>query len=741
MKLRGIIEHVIFQNTENGYTVVSLDVQNLLYTVVGTFPPVAEGDEIEASGELKTNSKYGEQFIADEVKTVLPESEDGIRRYLASGLFKGIGEKTAKTIVDTFGAATLKVIEQTPERLSEIKGISRVKAMDIADAFSRIKGMQDSMLFLKKYDISTNLALKIFKHYGTDTQSIIEENPYCLVNDIDGVGFLTADIIARSMGIPCDSVFRIRAGIEYILTSVAAQYGNTYLKRTDCIESVKKLLNIDSDEPIINALDDLLFSDVVKQFSFDDGVELIAETKAYNTEKSIAQKLIRLNNEFDALHIDADAEIEEYERTNGIKLHNTQADAVKSAVNSGVVVITGGPGTGKTTIIKCIVGIFEARHIKVSLCAPTGRAAKRLSESVGREAKTIHRLLDLNYKNGKGYFTYDENTKLDSDVIIVDEVSMADIYTFNSLIKAIVRGGRLIMVGDKDQLPSVSAGNVLKDVIGSGIIPVNYLNKIYRQGEESLIVTNAHLINDGKMPILDKTDGDCFFISRQTPEDILAAVKEMVVKRLPSYVHAEPKEIQVLSAVKKGVCGVNNINKELQQILNPQQEQNILQYGEAEFRLNDKVMQTVNNYQREWQRADDLGNVEYGTGVYNGDMGYIESVDIKNKTLRVLLDDGRYAVYNGEDIRDLILAYAISVHKSQGCEFNSAVIVVQGGSPQIMTRNLLYTALTRVKKAAVLIGREQNVRYMVNNNYTAERLTTLNKLLVAEEKTYNEFFS
>ena len=741
MKLRGTIEHVIFQNTENGYTVVSLDVQNLLYTVVGTFPPVAEGDEIEVSGELKTNSKYGEQFIADEVKTVMPESEDGIRRYLASGLFKGVGEKTAKAIVDTFGAATLKVIEQTPERLSEIKGISRVKAMEVADAFSRIRGMQESMLFLKKYDISTNLALKIFKHYGADTQSIIEENPYCLVDDIEGVGFLTADFIARSMGIPHDSVFRIRACINYILTSVAAQYGNTYLRRADCIESVKRLLNIDSDELVVNALDDLLFSDTVKQFSFDDGVELIAETKAYNTEKSIAQKIIRLNNEFDALHIDADTEIEEYERTNGIKLHKTQADAVKSAVNNGVVVITGGPGTGKTTIVKCIVGIFEARHFKVALCAPTGRAAKRLSESVGKEAKTIHRMLDLNYKNGKGYFTYDENTRLNADVIIVDEVSMADIYTFNSLIKAIERGGRLIMVGDKDQLPSVSAGNVLKDVIESKIVPVNYLNKIYRQGEESLIVTNAHLINDGEMPILDKTDGDCFFISRQMPEDILAAVKEMVVKRLPSYVHAEPKEIQVLSAVKKGICGVNNINRELQQMLNPQNEHNILKYGEAEFRLNDKVMQTVNNYQHEWQRTDDFGNVEYGTGVYNGDMGYIESVDIRNKSLRVLLDDGRYVVYEGEDIGDLILAYAISVHKSQGCEFDSAVIVVQGGSPQIMTRNLLYTALTRVKKAAVLIGREQNVRYMVNNNYTAERLTMLNKLLIAEEKTYNEFFS
>jgi len=740
MKLKGTIEHIIFQNTENGYTVVSLDVQNTLYTAVGIFPPVAEGDEVELEGELKQNSKYGEQFAAEDVKTILPESEEGIKRYLASGLFRGIGEKTAQAIVSKFGTSTLRIIEQAPERLSEVKGISVAKASELAKAFSAIRGMQDSMVFLKQYEISTTLAIKIFKFYGTETKEIVSDNPYCLVNDIEGVGFLTADRIAARMGIATDSVFRVRAGIAYILADVAGQEGHTFLPRDVCMESVKRLLNIDDDKLISDTIEDLMFADMIKQFSFDDETLLLAEAKAYNTERSIAQKMIRLNNEFTPLNIDLDADIAEYERVQGIVLHEAQKVAIKSAVSNGTVVITGGPGTGKTTIIRCIVQLLEARSVKVMLCAPTGRAAKRITESVGREAKTIHRLLDLDYKNGRGHFTYNENTRLPADVIIVDEVSMADIYTFNSLVKAIERGGRLIMVGDKDQLPSVSAGNVLKDVIQSGVVPVTNLTQIYRQGAESLIVVNAHRINNGEMPVLDRTDSDCFFIKRETPEEILAAVKELIVTRLPAYVNAEPKDIQVLSAVKKGVCGVNNLNAELQNLLNPEVEGAKLFAGETEFRTGDKVMQTVNNYQREWQRYDDFGNTEYGTGVYNGDLGIVDRVDVKDRKLYVLLDDGRYCAYEGDEIGDLTLAYAISVHKSQGCEFNSAVIVVQGGSPQIMTRNLLYTALTRAKKTALLVGRENHIGYMIANNYTAARNTALCELLRREQKTYEEFF-
>jgi len=744
MKLSGTIEKIIFQNAENGYTVCDVLCGKDTVTVVGTFPPVTEGEELELDGEMKKNSRYGDQFATTEVKTIQPESEAGIIKYLSSGLFKGVGPVTANALVKQFHKDTLKIIEHTPGRLTEANGVSRKKAQAMHESFVAVRELQKTVMYLQKFEISTGLAIKIYKCYGEETRKILESNPYKMVEDIEGIGFVTADKIAARMGIASDSDFRIRAGTTYVLREQTVKEGHTYLPRGITISETIKILNLASEHEyrVGQAIDELMLSDAVKQFTLSDKELLIAESRFFYTEKSIAAKLIKLNNEFNTIHLALDTEIADFEKQAGLRLHDTQKAAIRNSVSGGTAVITGGPGTGKTTIIKCIVKIMKARGLKISLCAPTGRAAKRLSEATGEEAKTVHRLLELDFSGGKGVFNFNENTTLPADVIIVDEISMADIFIFNALIRAVKRGGRLIIVGDRDQLPSVGAGNVLSDIIASGQIPVSELTHIYRQGLESLIVTNAHRINRGEMPEINNSEtSDFFFIEREEQEDIIATAKEMILKRIPQRFKIVPREIQVLAALKKGIAGVNNFNIELQGLINPSTpDKKSLLYGDTCFRKGDKVMQIANDYQLEWKRFSEDGGVENGTGVYNGDIGIIEEIDTAASEVTVLFDDGRYCEYKIENMDSLVLAYAISVHKSQGCEFDVVIIALQGGSPLIMTRNLIYTALTRAKKMAVIIGGKMHLRRMINNNKTAQRYTALCDFMLSESKNYKEMF-
>ena len=737
MVINGVVEEIIYSNAETGYTVVDISSEGTLITAVGTFPPVAIGENLTLHGEFVINNRYGEQFAVSKVETALPVSREGIIRYLSSGLFKGIGPVTALRIVEVFGTDALVVMSTDPLKLKQVKGISKKRAIEIAESFNSMRAMQDTILFLQSYDISLGLCIKIYRCYEERTADVLKTNPYKLVDDIDGVGFATADKIAKNMGIEKDSEFRVRAGISYLLQDSAVRGGHTYLPRQDLEKSLYTLLGLDQEQiDVESALMALEFDGIVKCFTHED-VQVVMSSKLFAIEHSIATKLVRLIREYDQVHVDIDTDISEFERINSLNLHPTQRDAVKNAVNSGVFVLTGGPGTGKTTIIKCILYILKNQNKQISLCAPTGRASKRMSEATGEDAKTIHRLLCLEHSDGLNSFRYNESNPLTADVIIVDEASMADVYVFNALVKAIKRGGRLIIVGDKDQLPSVGAGNVLRDIIASSLVSVTMLEHIYRQSENSHIVSNAHLINHGEMPRLDLKSDDFFFTKQKGQEDILSTVRDLVCKRLPSYMQVSPRDIQVLTAMKKGVSGVNNINKVLQLHLNPNPK-GVL-YGETEYKVGDKVMQTANDYNLEWYRYDEDGTKSMGQGIFNGDIGIVDSIDIPTQSITVLFEDGRYCTYQG-DLSDLKLAYCISIHKSQGCEFDVVVIALTPGSPQILTRNLIYTAVTRAKKMVVIVGDDGVLARMVRNDYTATRYSMLKDMMLTEYRKYGELY-
>lgn len=733
MKIKGVVDSIIYHNSENGYSVIELNVAGNGITAVGAMPTITEGTTLELTGEMGFNNKYGEQFKIASARIVIPTDCESILRYLSSGLFKGVGEVTAFNIVDMFGEDTFKIIADEPAKLAKVAGVSYKKAMAIHETYTAYVEMQDTILYLQGLGISLNLALNIYKAYGKNTVNTVESNPYKLIEDIDGVGFYTADKIAESAGIDRDSLFRITAGIMYALKSAASNNGHTYLPKAILISEASKLLALDPDSTLFDeciSQAEIMGSIVV--LPTEDG-DAVMYGKYYNTEQSIAYKLIRLSNSALDIHSDVEADIAEFERYEGIKMHEGQVRAVMNAVKNGVNVITGGPGTGKTTIIKCIIGLFTKLKMKVQLCAPTGRAAKRLYSSTDVEAKTIHRLLDLDFKNGKGYFSFNADTQLDCDVVIVDEVSMCDEYVFEALLSAIRSGGRLIMVGDKDQLPSVGAGNLLADIISYGEIPVSYLTHIYRQSEESLIVTNAHRINHGEMPILRNTKSDFLFDNISESEKIATRVVEMVTEKIPSFLGVLRDNIQVLCPMKKGVAGVNNLNLLLQEAINPRQDEKAeLKYGEGVFREGDKVIHLINNYNMEWTREE-----ESGAGVFNGDIGYIVSADPIDNVLTVRFEDEREAKYHREDLEQLKLAYAISVHKSQGSEFPVAVIAISAGSYMLLTRNLLYTAVTRAKKMSVIVGSAQNLERMVKNNYTQRRYTMLVRFLTNEGKKFS----
>ena len=742
MALTGTIEDIVYRNEENGYTVARLEKDDSVVTVVGKFIDVQVGAEVKLEGKYE-KTKYGVQYAFESYEMSVPQSMEGLEKYLGSGLIRGVGPVTARKIVEHFGADTLDVLEYAPQKLQQVSGISEKKAVEIGFSFKEHREVQNTIILLQGYNITTNMALKIYNVYHEKTADIIKNNPYKLVEDIDGIGFATADKIAQNAGLPQDSTFRIRAGLIYVLKTSCEKNGNTYLPKAMLLEEAAKALELvleDYQEKFQQAFDSLCV-DRTAVTTWVDNTEIVMLSKYYYYENSIAQKLVWLANCQEEGKFDVDEEIASYESKNNISLHEEQKNAIKGAINNGVFVITGGPGTGKTTIIKCILEILTAQQKTVSLVAPTGRAAKRMSDSTGREAKTIHRLLEVNViQSNESFFVHNESNPLKTDVVIVDEVSMVDAALMCALLKAMPRDCKLILVGDKDQLPSVGAGNVLADILESGVISYCMLTKIFRQGEKSLIITNAHLINEGKMPLIDNTSMDFFFDSKNDPEVIKDTILELVTTRLPKFLGVDPQTIQVLAPLKAGVCGIENLNKVLQERINPPSSgKRQVEFGRTIFREGDKVMQMSNNYDLEWKKHGRYAD-ETGKGVFNGDIGIVSTIDPNTSEVVVEFEDGRICLYTRPDLIDLSLSYAITIHKSQGSEFDTVIIPAIAGPSIILTRNLIYTAVTRAKKMVVIVGEKLYLKRMVSNKYTATRFTLLKKLLVMADEKIKKMF-
>ena len=744
MVISGSVEDIIFRNEDNGYSVINIDYNHTLLTCVGRAVSVNIGEEVELTGEFVENAKFGKQFAFSTLTTVEPKSKEGIKKYLASGLIDGVGPATAEKIVDAFGKDSLEIISFATIRNREIKRISKKKALEIGESFNEKRNVQNAVMFLQKYNISLTLSLKIFNIYKEKTVDIVSSNPYKLVEDIDGIGFLTADKIAVSMGIRPDSDFRVRAGILHVLTDSADKNGHTYLPKEELFESVLLLLKVDEvmlRKLFEEELENLQIESKIKVFELK-GRDCVCLKNFYFMESSIAGKLILSDLSATSVSVDVEEEIKEYERINKIVLHSTQKDAIRSAVTGQVTVITGGPGTGKTTIVKCILSCCKNYTNKIFLLAPTGRASKRLTETCNYEASTIHRALEVTYKEGeKPVFKYNEKNKLRADVVIVDEMSMVDVYLFSSLLRALPSTCKLILVGDKDQLPSVGAGNVLRDIIESGVITTVKLTHIYRQDDKSLIVSNAHLINEGKMPDLSNRSTDFFYENRVDLDSMFSTVVDLVTRRLPSYAQVESRDIQVLCAMRSGVCGVENLNRRLQELINPPSfKKREIVFETRNLREGDKVMQVINDYDLKWTKIYDDGRVEEGSGVFNGDMGKILNIDYQTLEATVWFDDDRIAKYSKLQAGELFVCYATTIHKSQGSEFDVVVVPVVSGAPNIVTRNLLYTAVTRAKKLVVLVGPKKNILRMIYNNNITKRYTMLGELLKLQKKKADDIY-
>lgn len=730
--VEGFVDNIIFRNEDNGYTVFEITYNNEDITCVGVFNYISAGEFITAQGDFVKHSVYYMQFSIKSYEFKAPDDAKSVKRYLSSGAIKGIGEKLAESIVKEFGDDTFRIMEEEPERLAEIKGISEKKAMDIAAQLLEKRDMRKAMIFLQNFGISMKLANKIYARYGPGIYTIIKENPYKLADDIEGVGFKTADEIAARTGIRVDSDFRIKSGIFYVLMQAVSQ-GHIYLPMQELTEEVKRLLLIDIadfDKYIMDLAVDRKI--VVKEIS---GQQCVYASIHYYTEASVARLLtdldVKYNNEEKAV---ADR-IARIENKLGIELDDIQKRAVNMAAQNGLVVITGGPGTGKTTTINTIIKYFEMEGFDIRLAAPTGRAAKRITETCNYEAQTIHRLLEicggLNDETQKAsagmHFDRNEENPLETDVIIVDEMSMVDINIMNSLLKAIPVGTRLILVGDVDQLPSVGAGNVLKDIISSGCFPVVKLEKIFRQAAESEIITNAHKINEGQKVVLNKYSRDFLFVHRDNPDAIISAMCTLIKSKLPNYVGVDINEIQILTPSRKSAVGVERLNKIMQEYLNPpdrsKQEKEV---GDTIYRVGDKVMQIKNNYQLEWEKRGRYGiPSEHGNGVFNGDTGVIEDINYFTEQLTVKFDDERYVNYEFVQLDELELAYAITVHKSQGSEYPAVIIPMFAGPKMLMNRNILYTAVTRAKKCVCMVGVEEYFHQMQANEYEQKRYSSL----------------
>ncbi|MDU7955648.1 MAG: ATP-dependent RecD-like DNA helicase [Clostridium perfringens] len=726
--LNGIVESIVFKSSDTGYTVIKFRENNIIHTAVGVLPHVKEGQNLKITGSWVNHSQFGKQFKVEECEEILPTSKDGIEKYLSSGIIQGIGPVTAKKIVNKFGEDTLNILDNNIERLKEIEGIGKKKLETIIESYREQRELKNITIFLQTHGLSVNQCLKIYKKYGASSVDTVKNNPYILCDEISGIGFKTSDKIARSLGIEVDSPFRIQSGIRYVINEFCAN-GHTFMPKDELIKEASNVLTVSGDiieENIKNAALDRKIK--LEKVNDKEGVFTIPN---YYCELGITNRILTLAiSNFQDISVDVDHLILQFEKKNNITFAESQKDAIISAFQNGIEIITGGPGTGKTTIIKCIIEIFETCGLKVLLGAPTGRAAKRMSESTGKEATTIHRMLDMGVfeKEESVFVTNAEEHSLEADVVIIDEASMIDITLMNALLKSIKVGTRLIIVGDVDQLPSVGAGNVLNDFIESGFTKVVRLKEIFRQGKESMIVVNAHKINKGEMPKLNEKGTDFFFIRNDIQEGILNTIIDLINTRLPKFNSNwdKLKSIQVLVPMKKGVLGVTNLNEKIQNVLNPKAPyKKEKEFRSIIFREGDKVMQIKNNYSLKWTRIAGKGEHE-GAGVFNGDMGFIENIDLEGKKLSIIFDDERKVIYDFMYLDELDLAYAITIHKSQGSEFPVVIIPAYMGAPLLMNRNLLYTGITRAKEMVVVVGIPKALKYMVDNTRSMERYSSLN---------------
>lgn len=726
--IKGYVEHIVFRNEENGYTVFHLTNRDGELTCVGTFPYISEGEMLEVSGEYANHNVYGMQLqvISHQVKE--PEDLVSIERYLGSGAIKGLGSALAGRIVRKFKDDTFRIIEEEPERLAEVKGISERKAREISEQVEEKKDMRKAMIYLQKYGISLALAAKIYEHYGQSVYRVMEENPYQIADHVQGVGFKTADEIAAKVGIHTDSDFRIRSGIFYVLLQSVTD-GHVHLPQEELLRRTMQLLEVEICD-IQKYLMDLAMEKKVVLKEKEDGVR-VYPAHYYYLELNSAKMLHDLNVSYEIAEDAIEKRLQQIEEDAELSLDELQRTAVKEAVRNGVLVLTGGPGTGKTTTINAMIHFFESEGMDIFLAAPTGRAAKRMTEATGCEARTIHRMLELAYAPGNDdnrmEFARNQENPLETDVIIIDEMSMVDLPLMHVLLNAVMVGTRLILVGDQDQLPSVGAGSVLKDLIKSECFPVITLTKIFRQAEQSDIVVNAHKINRGEEVILDNKSRDFFFLKRQDANTIISVVIALIQKKLPKYVGADPFDIQVLTPMRKGLLGVERLNTILQQYLNPpDKSKEEKQYGDKLFRVGDKVMQIKNNYQLEWEIATKYGLVvDKGIGVFNGDIGRITSINSYTETVEVEYEEKKKVNYPFQLLDELELAYAITIHKSQGSEYPAVVIPLLQGPRQLYHRNLIYTAVTRAKKCVTLVGSDVTFQEMIRNANEQNRYTSL----------------
>ena len=736
----GYIDHVIFRNDDNGYTVMVLKglEEEKELTCVGTFPAITQGASIEAMGNYITHPVYGKQFQISSYVEKMPEDALAMERYLGSGAIKGIGAALAARIVRRFGNDTMRIVEEEPERLAEIKGISEKKALEIAEQMTEKADMRRAMVFLQKYGISLNLGAKIYQKYGQSVYGVLQENPYRLAEDISGVGFRIADEIASRIGIHTDSDYRIRSGMLYTLLQASGE-GHIYLPKEELFSRASRLLGVDVSYMEKHLMDMVVDRKLILKETEEGTV--VYPTHYYYLELNSAKMLCELNILCPEDEQMMKKRISRIEKETGTELDEMQRQAMAAAAQHGLFILTGGPGTGKTTTINAIIRYFEEEGAELRLAAPTGRAAKRMTEATGYEAQTIHRLLELNglpegEQDGRAvHFDRNSENPLEADVIIIDEMSMVDISLMYSLLLAVTAGTRLILVGDENQLPSVGPGNVLRDIIRSGCFPVVELKKIFRQASESDIVVNAHKINRGEQVTINNKSRDFFFLKRYDADIIIRVVIALIQEKLPKYVEAKPFEIQVLTPMRKGLLGVERLNQILQRYLNPpdasKKEKEI---GQGLFREGDKVMQVRNNYQLEWEIRGRYGiPIEKGVGVFNGDTGIIKTINEFAETAEVEFEDGRWAEYSFKQLDELELAYAVTIHKSQGSEYPAVIIPLLSGPRMLMNRNLLYTAVTRARKCVTVVGSEETFRDMIRNEKQQRRYSSLDQRIQETE--------
>jgi len=745
--IEGVVEHIVFYNEENGYTVFvlrldkeddTLDSDEL--TCIGHTFGITPGEEVQVTGNFVNNPKYGRQLAIQQLDKKIPTTLAGIEKYLGSGVIKGVGERLARRIVEAFGEDTFDVIAEAPEKLTVIKGITAARATKIAESFHDQAAQRRAILFLQEYGISPAMAVKIFKKYKNYTVDIVKHNPYKLADDIDGIGFKIADDIARRMGIAFDEPFRIAAGVRFCLWE-ATSNGHIYLPKPVLLTNAVQILGVEK-EIVENTIRQMQIDRQVyceRSQALCDGETVVFLSSFYSAEVNVARKLYALAEGVEESHREslrqvAIDSIASFQKESEKELSQGQQEAVREAIANSLLIVTGGPGTGKTTVINTVIHLLASQKLRIELAAPTGRAAKRMADAVGREAKTLHRLLESTYiaeDSRRQSFQRNEDNPIETDVLIIDEASMVDIMLMQHVLKAVPQGTRLILVGDADQLPPVGPGNVLKDLINSGCVKVVRLTEIFRQAQESAIVMNAHRINRGEYPVVN--EGDFFFMRRGYAEGVIETVSSLVGERLPKYL-GDNVDIQVLTPMRKTPLGVQNLNQELQKHLNPPEVgKREREFRSTIFREGDKVMQIRNNYQMSWKMLDSSRRyvIDEGEGVYNGDGGIIKSIDENNETITVLFDDNRRVDYEFSQLDELELAYAITVHKSQGSEYTAVVLPIHSGPPMLLSRNLLYTAVTRAKTLCVIVGLSETLQRMLDNNREVDRYTALSHRIKA----------